>query len=112
MATGRKAAVDKVGLENIGLYVENGAVVTDEHLCTNVPGVYAIGDINGKVMQAHTAYREGEVAVNNMNGENDVIPVTVKMQVFPDHTYIGLQYSHVPSFRSANPTCSCPLASL
>ncbi len=73
MAIGRKAAVDKVGLENIGLYIENGAVVTDEHLCTNVPGVYAIGDINGKVMQAHTAYREAEVAVHHMLGVRDCI---------------------------------------
>lgn len=48
-----------------------GAVVTDRHLCTNVTGVYAVGDCNGKLMLAHTAYREAEVAVNHMLGIKD-----------------------------------------
>jgi dihydrolipoamide dehydrogenase len=60
-----------VGLETIGVQVERGAVVTDEQLRTNVPNCYAAGDINGKVMLAHTAYREAEVAVNHMLGKED-----------------------------------------
>ena len=38
---------------------------------TNVSGVYATGDVNGKSMLAHTAYREGEVAINNILGKKD-----------------------------------------
>ena len=38
---------------------------------TNVAGVYATGDVNGKSMLAHTAYREGEVAINNILGKKD-----------------------------------------
>jgi len=38
---------------------------------TNIPGVYASGDVNGKSMLAHTAYRETEVAINNMVGKKD-----------------------------------------
>ena len=38
---------------------------------TNVAGVYAAGDVNGKSMLAHTAYREGEVAINNILGKKD-----------------------------------------
>ena len=38
---------------------------------TNVAGLYAAGDVNGKIMLAHTAYREGEVAINNILGKRD-----------------------------------------
>ena len=45
--------------------------VTDEQCRTSVPGVWAAGDVNGKIMLAHTAYREGEVAVSDMLGVKD-----------------------------------------
>ncbi len=72
-AIGRRALTEDMGLENLGLTMNRGAVVTDEHLRTNVEGVYAVGDINGKVMLAHTAYREAEVAVNDILGIPDVM---------------------------------------
>ncbi len=68
---GRKANTQGSGIENIGVLTERGAVVTDDCCRTNVPGVWAAGDVNGKVMLAHTGYREGEVAVNNMLGKHD-----------------------------------------
>lgn len=71
VSTGRRANTAGLGCENIGLYLERGAIVTDEELKTNVPGVYAIGDVNGKITLAHTAYREGEVAVNVILGKKD-----------------------------------------
>lgn len=71
MSVGRRANTADLGLDSIGVTTERGAVVTDEHLMTNVPGVYAAGDVNGKSMLAHTAYREGEVAVNHMAGVED-----------------------------------------
>ena len=71
LSVGRKPSLEGLGLESIGLYTERGAVVTDHHLRTNVPNVYAAGDINGKSMLAHTAYREAEVAVNHMLGKRD-----------------------------------------
>ena len=71
LSAGRRANVEGVGLEALGVETVRGAVVTDRHLCTNVPGVYAIGDCNGKLMLAHTAYREAEVAVNHMLGVKD-----------------------------------------
>lgn len=40
---------------------------------TNVPGVYAAGDVNGRSMLAHTAYREAEVCVNNIIGKKDIM---------------------------------------
>ena len=71
VCTGRGPATDGLGLENIGVYTSGGAIVTDAHLRTNLPGVYAVGDVNGKYMLAHTAYREAEVAVNHILGKRD-----------------------------------------
>jgi len=72
VSVGRRAAAVP-GIEKLGVATERGAVITDEYLRTNVPGVYAAGDVNGKSMLAHTAYREGEVAVNHMLGKSDVM---------------------------------------
>ena len=68
---GRRAVTQGYGLENIHVYTERGAIVTDECMRTNVAGVYAAGDVNGRSMLAHTAYREGEVAINNILGKKD-----------------------------------------
>jgi len=73
MSIGRKPSSAGIGLESIGVYMERGAVKTDDHLLTNVPDVYAVGDINGKLMLAHTAYREAEVAVNHILGKKDIM---------------------------------------
>jgi len=70
-AIGRAPRVTRIGLETIGIHIECGCIVTDKHLRTNIPNVYAIGDINGKSMLAHTAYREAEVAVNHILGKRD-----------------------------------------
>ena len=82
LAAGRKPATDGVGIETLGLQMDRAAIVTDRHLCTTVQNVYAIGDCNGKLMLAHTAYREAEVAVNHMLGRPDemrydVIPAVI-----------------------------------
>lgn len=70
-AVGRVPNTDGIGLENIGLLMDRRAIVTDEHMKTNQPNVYAAGDVNGKSMLAHTAYREAEVAVSTMLGKKD-----------------------------------------
>lgn len=71
LSAGRRADVTGLNVEALGLQTERGAVVTDRFMCTNVTGVYAVGDCNGKLMLAHTAYREAEVAVNHMLGIKD-----------------------------------------
>ncbi len=71
VSIGRRPNTEGIGLENIGVLTERGAIVTDEYCRTSVSGVWAAGDVNGKSMLAHTAYREGEVAVNNMRGGRD-----------------------------------------
>lgn len=73
LSIGRRPNTAGIGLESIGVFTERGAVVTDGHMRTNQPEVYAAGDVNGKSMLAHTAYREAEVAVNNMLGKRDTM---------------------------------------
>ena len=70
LSTGRRPNVKGIGLENIGVTVGRGVEV-DQYMRTNVPGVYAAGDITGFSMLAHTAVREAEVAVDNMLGKED-----------------------------------------
>jgi dihydrolipoamide dehydrogenase len=71
LSIGRRANTQGLGLENIGVTVDKAGIRTDTAGRTNVPGVYAIGDVNGHHMLAHTAYREAEVAVNTILGKPD-----------------------------------------
>ncbi len=92
MSVGRRAVTRDIGLEKLNVYTERGAVVTDRHMCTNVADVYAVGDCNGKLMLAHTAYREAEVAVNHMLGKNDEMKYNVISSVIysdPEVAFVG-----------------------
>ena len=90
-AIGRRAFTDGLGLENIGVYTERGCVVTDAHMRTNIPGVYAVGDINGKAMLAHTAYREAEAAVHHILG----VPDTMRYDAIPSVIYTDPEVASV-----------------
>lgn len=65
---GREPNTADLGLTELGVAMAGKAVETDDWLRTNIPGLYAVGDINGKVMLAHTAYWEGERAVKDILG--------------------------------------------
>lgn len=69
ISTGRKSSIDVSVLERLGIEHNKGLIKTNEKMETNLPGVYAIGDVNGKSMLAHTASEEGIVAVENIFGE-------------------------------------------
>lgn len=70
VSVGRRAVLDGFGLENLSVETDRGIKV-NERMETSVPGVYAAGDVTGFSMLAHTASREGEVAVNNILGKDD-----------------------------------------
>lgn len=70
VSVGRRAVLKGYGLENLGVAAERGIKV-DDRMRTNIPNVYAAGDVTGFSMLAHTASREGEVAVNNILGKED-----------------------------------------
>ena len=86
---GRRAVTTGFGLENLGVNLERGAIVTDDMMRTNVANVYAVGDVNGKVMLAHTAYREAEVAVNNITGKKDRMRYNVIPSVIYTNPEVG-----------------------
>ena len=71
LSIGRRAQTRDLGLETLGIETSRAGIVTDDRMRTNIAGVTAAGDINGTSMLAHTAYRESEVAVNNMIGKPD-----------------------------------------
>ena len=91
LSAGRRPATKGIGIENLGLDMDRAAIKTDRHLCTNVSGVYAVGDCNGKVMLAHTAYREAEVAVNHMTGVQD----EMRYDVIPSVIYTDPEVASV-----------------
>lgn len=69
VAVGRKLNTSDVGLDKAGVLVQtNGMIATNEKMETNVPGIYAIGDIASKWWLAHVATHQGLVAANNATG--------------------------------------------
>lgn len=90
MSIGRRPFTEGLGLERIGVELERGRIKVDSKGKTNVPEVYAAGDVNGVYMLAHTAYREAEVCINNMLGQKDI-----------------MRYNAIPSVIYTNPEVGC-----
>ena len=67
-AVGVQCNTENIGLEKVGVKVERGAIVVDDHGRTNVPGVWAIGDVAGPPMLAHKAEHEGVLCVESIKG--------------------------------------------
>ncbi len=66
MAVGRRPAVAGWGAEDSGLEFSGKGVVVDDRMRTNLPNVWAVGDVTGRSLLAHAAYRMGEIAVANI----------------------------------------------
>ena len=101
VSTGRRARTKDIGLEEIGVQLNRGAIVTDERCRTSVPGIWAAGDVNGKVMLAHTAYREGEVAVSDMLGNKDAVDYRSIPSVIYTNPEVGTVGETVESAKKA-----------
>ncbi|HBL71678.1 MAG TPA: dihydrolipoyl dehydrogenase, partial [Bacteroidales bacterium] len=71
LSVGRRPVTKGFGLENLGVELVKGGIKVDDRLRTNVPNVFAAGDVTGFSLLAHTASREGEVVVNNLLGKTD-----------------------------------------
>jgi dihydrolipoamide dehydrogenase len=69
VAIGVRPNSENIGLEDVGVETERGNVVVDDHMRTNVSGVYAIGDVTGKMALAHVASAQGIIAVETIAGE-------------------------------------------
>ncbi len=86
VAIGVQPNGENLGLEEVGVRVERGTIVVDARLCTNVPGVYAIGDVTGKLPLAHVASAQGIVAVETIAGAGSG-EVVLDYEAMPRCTY-------------------------
>jgi dihydrolipoamide dehydrogenase len=92
MAAGRRPVSDGLGLEALGVAMERGYVKVDEFMRTNVPGVYAIGDLVPTPALAHVASHEGVVAVEHAAGRH---PHPVNYNAIPNCTFSRPQIASV-----------------
>ena len=94
MAVGRRANVASLNLDDIGLEYTQRGIVTDERtMQTNIPHIYAVGDINGRMMLAHAATFQGIVALDHIMGvENQIDLSVMPAAVFtsPEAASVGL----------------------
>ena len=86
VSVGRRPNSEDLGLADAGVAIDKrGYVVADDHLRTNVPGIYAIGDLIGGMMLAHKATKEGEVVAEIIAGHKAAMDVrTIPAVVFTD----------------------------
>ena len=94
MAVGRKANVASLNLADVGIeFTPKGIIVDDKTMQTNIPHIYAIGDINGKMMLAHAATFQGIVALDHIMGiENEIDLKVMPAAVFtsPEAACVGM----------------------
>ena len=91
VSVGRAALVDGLGLEEAGVTFDRTGIGTDDHRRTNVPHIYAAGDVAGYWQLAHTGFREGEVAAENAMGhEATVGEPAVPRPIYTDPEIAGV----------------------
>ncbi|MHB0997706.1 MAG: dihydrolipoyl dehydrogenase [Armatimonadota bacterium] len=83
VAVGRRSVSAGLGLEELGVTTDRGKVLVNDKMQTNVPGIYAIGDVVGGMLLAHKASQEGEVAAENIMGHAS----TMKYETVPAAVY-------------------------
>ncbi len=83
IGVGRRAVLQGLGIEGLGIRTHKKGIEVNEKMETNVPGIYAIGDVIGKIQLAHVASAEGVVAAANAMGGSE----TMKYKVVPNCVY-------------------------
>ncbi|MEY4876251.1 MAG: hypothetical protein RL708_1400 [Bacteroidota bacterium] len=91
-ATGVTANIENIGLEALGIKTEKGKVVVDGYYQTNVPGIYAIGDLLATQALAHVASAEGIICVEKIAGHH---PETIDYNNIPGCTYCSPEIASV-----------------
>jgi dihydrolipoamide dehydrogenase len=91
-AVGVVGNIENIGLEKLGVKIERGTIAIDGFCKTNVPGVYAIGDVAGPPMLAHKAEHEGVICVEAIKGLH---PHPMDKRMIPGCTYCAPQVASV-----------------
>ncbi|MEW6088906.1 MAG: dihydrolipoyl dehydrogenase [bacterium] len=90
VSIGRSINSKNIGLENIGVQTgQRGEIIVNDYMETNVPGVYAIGDVTAKVMLAHVASAQGRQAVENILHEKRPMDYSIIPSCIFTHPEIG-----------------------
>lgn len=84
VAVGARGNIDRIGLEEIGVSTNRNFIEIDDYMMTNVDGVYAIGDVTGKMLLAHVASAQGVTAVETIAGLD---PPKLNYDLMPRATY-------------------------
>ena len=92
VAVGRGPATQGLGFEEVGIKMDRGFVITDDRLATNVPGVYAVGDIVPGLQLAHRGYQQGVFLAEEIAG---LKPVLVEDVNIPKITYCDPEIASV-----------------
>jgi dihydrolipoamide dehydrogenase len=112
VSVGRKPVLDGLGLDTLGVNYDQKGIKIDKQCKTNIPNVYAAGDVKGFSLLAHTASREGEVVVNTIAGKKDemrykAIPGVVYTN--PEIATVGLSEKEAKEQKIACKTVSLPM---
>ncbi len=113
VSAGREPVIKGFGLENIGVITEKGRIMVDDMCLTNIPNIYAAGDVTGKSFLAHTASRQGEVAVNNISGSRDIMRYNAIPSVIytnPEIASVGITGEEAKKRNIRYKTSSLPMA--
>lgn len=93
VAIGRRANIEEIGLEAAGVQTQDGVIAVDDHCRTNVPNIYAAGDVAEAQQYAHLAARMGVIAARNAVGQeasDDRTVVPVAQFTHPEVASVGL----------------------
>ncbi len=112
VSVGRRPRTANLGLEKLGVMMNRGAIVTDDMGHTSIPGIWAAGDVNGRSMLAHTAYREGEVVINNILGRKDRVDYRSIPAVIYTNPEVATVGETLESAKAAGFDASCHTISL
>ena len=104
VAVGRRTDTEALGLDKVGIAHDRGRITVNDKMETNVPNIYAIGDCLGKVMLAHVASAQGEVAAENALGETAVYDgKTNPSCVYTDPEFAGVGLTEEKAIEEAIP---------
>ncbi len=92
LAMGRQTNLELLGLDGIGVAIEHGFIKTDHRMQTSVPNIYAIGDLAGKALLAHSAMAEGVFVAEHLAGRN---PPVIDHRFVPRCTYCQPQLAAI-----------------
>lgn len=93
IAVGRKPNIENLGLEEVGIRFDQKGIIVNDNFQTNIPNIYAIGDVTGKMMLAHSATYSGFQVLKHLLGEEGEIDFSILPTCvfsFPELATVGL----------------------